>query len=116
MIHELDIYNQQERNKINDFLKRNINSDYMQSIEWNIIRNENKKYFLYYVENDEIIWSCNLLEKKKNSNKYLYAPRGPVLKDNNFELINIFLSQIKDKDRNKDWYIGHAEAKNSIFK
>lgn len=103
MIHELDIYNQQERNKINDFLKRNINSDYMQSIEWNIIRNENKKYFLYYVENDEIIWSCNLLEKKKNSNKYLYAPRGPVLKDNNFELINIFLSQIKEWMINKDY-------------
>ena len=63
----------------------------MQSIEWNIIRNEKTKYFIYYVENEEIIWSCNLLEKEKNNTKYLYAPRGPVLKNSNFDLINLFL-------------------------
>ena len=68
----------------------------MQSIEWNIIRNEKTKYFIYYVENEEIIWSCNLLEKEKNNTKYLYAPRGPVLKNSNFDLINLFLKNIKE--------------------
>ena len=29
-----------------------------------------------------------MLEKEKNNVKYLYAPRGPVLKNSNFDLIN----------------------------
>ena len=95
MIYELNLDNKIEVGKIKEFLANNFDSDYMQSIEWNIIRNEKTKYFIYYVENDEIIWSCNLLEKEKNNNKYLYAPRGPVLKNSNFNLINLFLKNIK---------------------
>ncbi len=95
MIYELDLNDDIEVNKIKKFLASN-NSDYMQSIEWNIIRNETTKYFIYYVEDSEIIWSCNLLEKEKDKTKYLYAPRGPVLKDDNFELINLFLEKIEN--------------------
>ena len=95
MIRELDINNEFQVSKIKVFLRDNINSDYMQSIEWNIIRNEKNKYFIYYEKNDNILWSCNLLEKEKNKNKYLYAPRGPVLKDNDLNLINEFLKNMK---------------------
>ena len=95
MIYELNLADNIEVNKIKSFLAHNCDSDYMQSIEWNIIRNEKVKYFIYFVENNEIIWSCNLLEKKKNNNRYLYAPRGPVFKDSNFGLINLFLKNIK---------------------
>lgn len=90
MIFELNLNDEIEVSKIKRFLADNSDSDYMQSIEWNIIRNEKTKYFIYYVENEEIIWSCNLLEKEKNNTKYLYAPRGPVLKNSNFDLINLF--------------------------
>ena len=62
----------------------------------NLTEEEKTKYFIYYVENEEIIWSCNLLEKEKNNIKYLYAPRGPVLKNSNFDLINLFLKNIKE--------------------
>ena len=37
-----------------------------------------------------------MLEKEKNNVKYLYAPRGPVLKNSNFDLINLFLKNIKE--------------------
>lgn len=96
MIYSLNFNDITKVNRIKEFLKNNSDSDYMQSIEWNIIRNERKKYYIYYVENNEIIWSCNLLEKEKNNVKYLYAPRGPVLKDSNFDLINLFLKGIKE--------------------
>lgn len=96
MIFELNLNDEIEVSKIKRFLADNSDSDYIQSIEWNIIRNEKTKYFIYYVENEEIIWSCNLLEKEKNNTKYLYAPRGPVLKNSNFDLINLFLKNIKE--------------------
>lgn len=96
MILELNLNDEIEVSKIKRFLADNSDSDYMQSVEWNIIRNEKTKYFIYYVENEEIIWSCNLLEKEKNNTKYLYAPRGPVLKNSNFDLINLFLKNIKE--------------------
>lgn len=95
MVYELNKNSDCEINRINQFLRNNLESDYMQSIEWNNIRNEERKYFIYCIEDNKIIWTCNLLEKQKNSEKYLYAPRGPVLKDNNFNLINTFLQDIK---------------------
>lgn len=101
MLYELNIENNLEVNKINDFLRENMKSDYMQSIKWNIVRNESKKYYLYYADNNQIIWTCNLLEKTKKGNKYLYAPRGPVLKNSNFDLINLFLEKIEN------WMLEH---------
>lgn len=100
MIHEL---NSKRVKKINDFLKDN-NADYMQGIKWNIIRNEEKKYYLYFEDDNKILWVCNLLEKTKGSKKYLYAPRGPVLCDNNLELINHFLENIKSWMKEKGYY------------
>ena len=94
MIHELDINNNALVDKINFFLKENIASDYMQSIQWHNVRNEKNKYFLYFEHKDKIIWTCNLLEKSKNNEKYLYAPRGPVLNFNNKDEIELFLSNI----------------------
>ena len=95
MLNELDFNNIFNVNKVRKFLEKNKNSDYMQSVEWNIIRNENKKYFLFYSENGQILWTCNLLEKSKDGINFLYAPRGPVLKDSNILLLNKFLKEIK---------------------
>lgn len=95
MIYELDFNDKKIVNLINSFLKNN-DSDYLQDIEWNIIRNESIKYYLYYIKDNKILWTCNLLEKEKNGEKFIYAPRGPVLKDSNLELLNSFLDNIKE--------------------
>lgn len=95
MLYELNNNDFSVVNKIRAFLKKNVNSDYMQSVEWNVIRNEKVKYFLYYIVDNKIVWTCNLLVKEKNGKKFLYAPRGPVFINSNFNLINCFLEQIK---------------------
>ena len=46
MIFELNLNDEIEVSKIKRFLADNSDSDYMQSIEWNIIRNE-KQNILY---------------------------------------------------------------------
>ena len=64
-------------------------------LEWNKIRNEERKFYLYSVDqNNNIVWVCSLLEKG-NKNKYLLAPRGPVLNYYNEKLINLFFDEIK---------------------
>ena len=94
MIQELDLNNLELIKKINIFLEKN-NADYMQSIEWHKVRNEIKKYYLYYIDkNGEIKWTCNLLEKTKNNKKYLYAPRGPIYDVENEMIFTSFLSEI----------------------
>jgi len=96
MICELDFNDFRQVNEINEFLKNN-NSDYMQSIEWHKIRNEKVKYFIYFVNDDNnILWSCNLLEKTRNDEKILYAPRGPVFAINNPSIFNMFLNDIEE--------------------
>ena len=45
MILELNLNDEIEVSKIKRFLADNSDSDYMQSVEWNIIRNEKTKYF-----------------------------------------------------------------------
>lgn len=97
MIYELDNKNIK---KIEEFLKNN-NADYIQGIKWNRIRNEKTKYYLYYMEDNKIIWVCNLLVKEKNNKEYLYAPRGPVLCNPDISLINHFLKNISN------WMINH---------
>lgn len=94
MIKELDLNNIELVNKINDFLHLN-NSDYMQSIEWHKIRNESVKYFIYFIdETENILWTCNLLEKFKNDKKYLYAPRGPIYNQKQKNIFKLFLTEI----------------------
>lgn len=95
MICELNINNETEFFKIKEFLIKN-DSDYMQDINWNIIRNESKKYFLFCVEDNDIIWTCSLLQKENSEGQFLYAPRGPVLKNSDFKLLNCFLDEIQD--------------------
>ena len=104
MICELDFNDNSMINMIEEFLKTN-DADYMQNVKWNIIRNEHKKYYLYYILDKEILWTCNILEKEKNNLKYLYAPRGPVMKKSDITLINHFLENIKK------WMIEHNYKK-----
>ena len=104
MICELDLTDNTEIGKIEQFLSNNEFSDYMQSIKWNIIRSEERKFYLYYIENNEIIWCCNLLEKEREHIKYLYAPRGPVFKQNNLSFINQFLSDIQQWMNNNGYF------------
>lgn len=105
MIKELDLNDINTITKINEFLKVN-NSDYMQSIEWYKIRNEKNKYFIYFIDYDEnILWTCNLLEKSKDNTRCLYAPRGPVYDVDNKDIITSFFVDIdfwmKEKKYNK---------------
>lgn len=95
MINELDFNDKSTIDKIKLFLKKNANSEYNQSIEWNNIRNEKVKYFLYYTDSEQhILWTCSLFEKNRENQSYLYAPRGPVLDFNNTNLIKLFLDEI----------------------
>ena len=73
MIIELDQNDSSEIKKVESFLNNCSFSDYMQSIEWNKIRNEKNKFFLYYAnEEGNIIWSCSFLEKEINVAKDKY--------------------------------------------
>ena len=103
MIYELDINDKSAVKKVNNFLSSQSNADYMQEIDWTNVRYEEKCCFLYYILNDEIVWTCSLMEKNKNGEKYIYAPRGPVLKDNDFRLIEVFLRSIEKWINNKEY-------------
>lgn len=103
MLKQLNINDLETIKKINDFLKSSNYSEYNQSIEWNLIRNEQKKYYLYYLIGNKIIWVCNLLEKEENGQKYLYAPRGPVLDYDNPIVLDSFFKEIKKWMYNKNY-------------
>lgn len=95
MICELDFSDKIAIQKINDFLDQSLYAEYYQSIEWNQIRTEKMKYYLYYIDNsDRIVWVCNLLEKELDGQKIIYAPRGPVLNYCNQNDLICFLSGI----------------------
>lgn len=80
MLKELDFEDKIIRNKISKFLEKNKFAEYTQSIEWNIIRNEKIKYYLYFEDNNgNILWVCSLLDKSNDLEKCIYANRGPVL-------------------------------------
>ena len=87
MIKELNFKDKNRINEVDNFLKECSFSEYNQSIEWNRIRNEERKFYLYSVDqNNNIVWVCSLLEKG-HKDKYLFAPRGPVLNYYNEKLI-----------------------------
>ena len=95
MIKELNFKDKNRINEVDNFLKECSFSEYNQSIEWNRIRNEERKFYLYSVDqNNNIVWVCSLLEKD-HKDKYLLAPRGPVLNYYNEKLINLFFDEIK---------------------
>ena len=60
MIFELNLNDEIEVSKIKRFLADNSDSDYMQSIEWNIIRNEKTKYFYNRVDIISSYLICNI--------------------------------------------------------
>ena len=59
MIHELDYNNKELIKRINEFLEVN-DSDYMQSIEWNKIRNEEERNYQDNI--DELLITENVVE------------------------------------------------------
>ena len=106
MLKEANFEDELVKNKISNFLEENKFSDYTQTIEWNIIRNEPIKYYLYYENDDEeIIWVCSLFDKTSGDEKILYANRGPVLDYENKEIIKCFFEEIEN------WMIKHKYNK-----
>ena len=96
MIEELNYNDLKIVLEIKSFLAHQDYSEYNQSIEWNIIRTEKRKYYLFEKnEKGNIIWTCSLLEKNIDGENIIYASRGPVLDYNNSELINRFLKSIE---------------------
>lgn len=82
-----------DKEKILRFLENSAYSDYMQDIKWNIVRNEEEKYYLYSIEEGVIKWVCNILVKGYDE-KFLYAPRGPILDYSNKDNIATFFREI----------------------
>ena len=106
MLKELDFEDKIIRNKISKFLEKNKFAEYTQSIEWNIIRNEKIKYYLYFEDNNgNILWVCSLLDKSNDLEKCIYANRGPVLNYDNKEIIKCFFDEIEK------WMIIHGYFK-----
>ena len=60
MILELNLNDEIEVSKIKRFLADNSDSDYMQSVEWNIIRNEKTKYFYIRFDIISSYLICNI--------------------------------------------------------
>lgn len=95
-IKEIDENNKSIVDAIQTFINQSNYSDYMQTLEWKNIRNEHQKYALYKEVNHEIVWFCILLEKiDSNGEKYLYAPRGPILDYSNIENLHQYLLDIR---------------------
>ena len=106
MVQELDFSDKNMIKEINEFLLSNKWAEYNQTIEWNIIRNEKIKFYLYSVnELKEIMWVCSLVEKKDGSIKNIYANRGPVLNYNDNFIIKKFIDEIKE------WMFKHNYTK-----
>lgn len=82
MLKELDFNNKKEIDKIKKYIDNQKNNDYTQSIEWNIIRNENEKFLLYYEVNNIILWHCNVLVKNSKEGNVAYIPRVGISFDN----------------------------------
>lgn len=75
----LDLTNEEEVKRVEEFINSKENVDVKQTIRWYKLRNE-KKYFLYISYNKKIILSCNAFSIFDTvvSDECLYIPRGPV--------------------------------------
>lgn len=94
MLKELDYNDFETIERINAFLTVNPYAEYNETIKWNRVRTEDKKYYLYYEDNkSDIKWVCSLLEK--GFGEYVYAPRGPVLNFGVKEEVTLFIKEIK---------------------
>lgn len=94
MINQLNFENKNQIKKVEEFLQKNSSFEYLQSVEWNKIRTEKNKFFLFFEEAGEIVWSCSLFEKQIDGEVIVYAPRGPVLDYENKEQLKCFFENI----------------------
>lgn len=84
------------------------NRCFLSSIEIGHLREKNDWHISYVglKENNKIIACAMLLSKKKHFNKYeYYAIRGPLIDYNNYDLLNIFFSELKKYIKNSNGYI-----------
>lgn len=98
------------KNKYENFVKNHIKSHFLQSYAWGEFCKQSKNLIPHYVglvdDNDEIIASALLLEKKLPFGyTYLYSPRGFVIDFNNKNLLTTFTNYVKE----------FAKKKKSIF-
>lgn len=87
MLEEIDVKNIELIKKVNDFILKKPNIDVKQTFQWYNLRKE-KKYFLYAMKNNEIIFCCNAFEviDLEYCKPCLYIPRGPVFDENNINM------------------------------
>jgi len=89
----------EDKDKLNNFLKKQKYSQFLESWEWIELQNNSIFYFGLELEN-ELIATISLIKKKLFFGKYyFYAPRGPVFNLNlsfDFEkALNFLFSEIK---------------------
>ena len=84
------------------------NRCFLSSIEIGHLREKNSWHISYVglKNNNKIIACAMLLFKKRHFNKYeYYAIRGPLIDYNNYNLLNIFFSELKKYIKNNNGYI-----------
>ena len=84
------------------------NRCFLSSIEIGHLREKNNWHISYVglKNNNKIIACAMLLSKKRHFNKYeYYAIRGPLIDYNNYDLLNIFFSELKKYIKNNNGYI-----------
>lgn len=84
------------------------NRCFLSSIEIGHLREKNSWHISYVglKNNNKIIACAMLLFKKRHFNKYeYYAIRGPLIDYNNYDLLNIFFSELKKYIKNNNGYI-----------
>lgn len=84
------------------------NKCFLSSIEIGHLREKNNWHISYVglKNNNKIIACAMLLSKKRHFNKYeYYAIRGPLIDYNNYDLLNIFFSELKKYIKNNNGYI-----------
>jgi len=89
-----------DKDKYSEFVVNHSKSHFLQSYEWGEFASIEKNMINHYVgmvdDNDNLVCTSLLLEKKLPFGySYFYAPRGFVIDFNDYELVNIFVNEIK---------------------
>ena len=93
----LDLKNEKEVKRYNDFLKRQGYVSFMQNINWGMVKN-NWKEECIYLERDNEIYACMLILIQQVPNTkvtFMYSPRGPVCDIYNIKVLNELMHEAR---------------------
>lgn len=103
----LDLKNNAEVNKYENFIENSPYGSFMQSIKWSSVKNNWDSDYVYLTNNStEIIAALSILSIKNNGeNSFLYAPRGPVCDLSDVDLVNQLLEEANQVAKKRNAFL-----------